>query len=140
MITLKLEGIERLHQAIKQKQRDLVEGVDLEIGASITEINAEQKRRVPVDRGFARSSLQPVKVAPLNWQIVGAGPGSRYLPFLEFGTGGLVNIPTGLEAEAAQFKGRGIRKVNMRAQPFFFGPAFAEWPKLQKRISDMLKK
>lgn len=140
MISLKLSGMEGLKKAIKNKENALIQGVDTEIGASITEINAEQKRRVPVDNGFLRSSLHPAKLAPLNWTIVSEGPGSRYAPYQEFGTGGLVNIPQGLEAEAAKFKGRGIRQINMRAQPFFYGPFFTEKPKLIKRIVDLLKK
>jgi hypothetical protein len=66
--------------------------------------------------------------------------GAKYAPYVEFGTGGMVEIPKGLESEAAQFKGRGIRKVNMKAQPFFFSPFFEEKNNLLKRIQKLLDK
>ncbi len=49
-----------------------------------------------------------------------------------------MTIPAGLEEVAAQFKGAGIRRVNMHAQPFFFWPAFQEWAKMIERIKKMI--
>ena len=46
-----------------------------------------------------------------------------YAPFVEFGTGGLVVVPTGWEAFAMQFKGAGVRTINLPARPFLL-PAF----------------
>lgn len=43
--------------------------------------------------------------------------------YVEFGTGGLVDIPTGYEALAAAYRGRGIRQVNLPARPFMI-PAY----------------
>jgi len=48
-----------------------------------------------------------------------------YAPFMEFGTGGLVDIPSGFEELATQFKGNGVKKINLKAQPFLI-PAFQE--------------
>lgn len=139
MISLKLTGIERLNKAMKDKNKALTSGVDAELTASVLEINAVQKQRAPVDFGLLRSSLKTEVNKNLDKSIVSTGPGSSYAPYQEFGTGGLVSIPAELTEEAAQFKGKGIRKVNMRAQPFFFAPAFEEWPKFVKRVKDMLK-
>jgi hypothetical protein len=50
----------------------------------------------------------------------------------------MVEIPKGLESEAAKFKGRGIRKVNMKAQPFFFSPFFEEKNNFLKRLQKLL--
>lgn len=46
-----------------------------------------------------------------------------YAPFLEFGTGGNVDIPAGFEELAIQFKGTGKRQINIKAQPYLI-PAF----------------
>jgi HK97 gp10 family phage protein len=43
-----------------------------------------------------------------------------YAPYVEFGTGTKVNVPKGLENYASQFKGKGIKQVNLPARPFFF--------------------
>jgi phage gpG-like protein len=43
-----------------------------------------------------------------------------YAPYVEFGTGTKVNVPKGLEDYASQFKGKGIKQVNLSARPFLF--------------------
>lgn len=138
MITIKLEGLKSLQDAIDRKISDLTEAVDREIGASMYEINAEQKRRAPVDMGLLRSSLNVVKVAPLNWQIVSAGPGSLVAPYLEFGTGVYIEIPNGLEEEARLFYVNG--KGHTHAQPYFFSPFLTSKNDIIQRIIDILKK
>lgn len=63
-----------------------------------------------------------------------------YAPYVEFGTGGLVNVPRGLEEYAMQFKGRGIKQVNLPARPFMY-PAFRiERPKIAKLVKDACSK
>ena len=44
----------------------------------------------------------------------------HYAPYMEFGTGRYVKILPGYEPIAAQFKGRGIREVNLRPRAFFY--------------------
>jgi hypothetical protein len=141
MIKVSLSGIKGLEKALKGKSEALAKGVDMEMAASIATINGEQKARAPIDNGFLKSSLSIVpNLPPLHKAVVSSGPGSSYAPYQEFGTGTKVSIPQGLESEAALYRGKGQRQVNMRAQPFFFAPAFAEWNKLKKRIENMLKK
>ena len=45
--------------------------------------------------------------------------GQKYAPYMEFGTGGLVDVPSGLEDYAIQFKGQGIKTRSIYRQPFF---------------------
>ena len=45
--------------------------------------------------------------------------GKHYAPYVEFGTGKYVRVYPGYESYAWQFKGRGIREVNLRARPYF---------------------
>lgn len=138
MIKLELQGLKGLQDAIDRKITDLTDAVDREIGASMYEINAEQKRRAPVDMGLLRSSLNVVKVAPLNWQIVSAGPGSNIAPYLEWGTGQYVKIPSALEEEAMQFYING--KGHTRAQPYFYAPFYEKKNGMIDRIKDILSK
>jgi HK97 gp10 family phage protein len=140
MIKVSLRGIKGLEKALKGKSEALTKAVDMEIKASVIEINQQQKTLAPVDFGALRSSLKWAKTAPMTFEIVSSGAGSSYAPYQEFGTGGLVDVPAGLEDVAIQYKGKGSRQINMRPQPFFFAPAFAEWNKLKKRIENMLKK
>lgn len=138
MVTIQLNGISGLNEAIKKKITALTEGVDREIGAFCAEVNAEQKRRAPVDMGLLRSSLHVVKKAPLDWSIVSAGPGSGYSAFVEFGTGPFVQIPPGLEEEARLFYVNG--KGHTHAQPYFFSPYISRQKELIQNIMNALKK
>ncbi len=141
MIKVSLNGIKGLEKALKGKSEALTKAVDMEIKASVIEINQQQQSLVPVDFGTLKSSLKWAKTAPLSYEIVSTGAGSSYAPYQEFGTGGLVQVPPGLEDVAIKYKAWSMRaQVNMKAQPFFFAPAFAEWNKLKKRIENMLKK
>ena len=60
----------------------------------------------------------------------------KYAAFVEFGTGALVNVPAGLEDYAIQFKGKGIKQVNLPARPFLFNSFFEE----KKSLIDNIKK
>src|SRR5574343_636992 len=140
MININLVGGDRLRKALKAKGEALTKGVDAQMQRSMAEINANQKALAPVDFGLLRSSLKFTKIVPLEYEIVSSGPGSEYAPYQEFGTGGLVSIPKGLENEAAKYKGQGKRQINMRPQPFFFAPAFREFKELRKRVQALLAK
>lgn len=90
-------------------------------------IQSDAKKDAPVDLGAYRSSIK----VDFTGDGLGAQIGSEigYGPYLEFGTGKMVNVPAELEAYAAQFKGKGIREVNLPARPHLF-PAFERWRKI----------
>ena len=139
MITLELKGFDNVLKSLSDKEKALTKEVDAEMAAFCFDVNKIQKTLVPVDKGFLRSSLKVRKESVLNYNIVSEGQGSQYAPYQEFGTGGLVNVPVGLEDEAIIWKGAGIRKVNMRAQPFFYAPAFELWVKFVEKVKDIMK-
>ena len=135
MIGLSLKGMDKLQKAIDSKNKALITGIDNEMKATVVEINSKQVSRAPIDTGKLRQSIDWKKEANLNYTLLTQGMGAKYAPYVEFGTGGMVEIPKGLESEAAQFKGRGIRKVNMKAQPFFFSPFFEEKNNLLTKLN-----
>ena len=110
---------------------------------AITKINALEmqttaKQKAPVNKaenvtgGDLRQSIQIAENTPYSYTVF---TNLFYAPFVEFGTGGNVDIPKGWEEIAAQFKGKGIRKVNISAQPYMY-PAFKEQtPKYIKDIT-----
>ena len=49
---------------------------------------------------------------------------ANYAPYIEFGTGRLVQVPKELVEVARQFIGKGIRQINLPARPFLY-PAFS---------------
>lgn len=93
--------------------------------ANATELNALDiagfaKRQAPVDKGRLRQDIISEKINPLSYQVSALAPYSAYQ---EFGTGGLVEVPDVFRDQALQFKGAGIRKINMPPQPFMY-PAY----------------
>lgn len=93
--------------------------------AGVTELTARNiekyaKSNAPVDLGKLGQSIQAVKDNDLNWSIEAGGVLAPYAPFVEFGTGGLVEVPNELKEQAIKFKGKGIKQVNLRARPFLY--------------------
>jgi HK97 gp10 family phage protein len=94
----------------------------------------EAQDRVPVQTRRLRNSI--MSVFNKSRQVTRSGTNVEYSPYVEFGTGTLVNVPAGLESYAMQFKGKGVKKVNLPARPFLF-PAFF---KNKKKLLDDIKK
>ncbi len=86
---------------------------------TVQNIETEAASMAPVDLGILRSSING-EVDGLNGII---GTPVKYAPYMEFGTGGLVDVPAGLEDYAIKFKGAGIKQVNLFPRPFLI-PAF----------------
>ena len=86
------------------------------------ETEAEAKRLAPVDKGTLRQNIKQQKIDNLNYKITSYMPYSAYM---EFGTGKMVQVPEELYEIAKQFKGKGIREVNIPPQPFMY-PAFVK--------------
>lgn len=86
---------------------------------TVQNIETEATTLAPVDLGILKSSING-EVEGLNGII---GTPVKYAPYLEFGTGGLVDVPEGLEDYAMKFKGAGIKQVNIPPRPFLT-PAF----------------
>ena len=130
-ITARLDGLKDLQTKLDKLSKQSKEEVASEINASALTIQRNAKRNVVVDNGFLRNSIALTPLSELTYSVEAR---AKYAPYVEFGTGGLVDIPAGYEQYAAIFRGKGIRKVNLRARPFLI-PAFEnEVPQLLKRL------
>lgn len=89
------------------------------LAEAVQNIETDATLAAPVDLGILRSSING-EVKGLNGII---GSTVKYSPYIEFGTGGLVDVPSGLEDYAMKFKGAGIKQVNLPPRPFLV-PAF----------------
>ena len=99
--------------------------------AQITEDNAQEivlsaknnARNLGIlDNGTLINGIARGKKGKLN-QVIFAK--EKYSAYMEFGTGGLVNVPSELKEVASQFKGKGIKKINIQPRPFLY-PAFVK--------------
>lgn len=123
MITFSIsEGqIRRLIGQVAEVERGLILEVGNAVQKALIDTDRNAKRTVPVDTGALRASINmastPNRLGGMVWTE------KPYGPFIEFGTGALVSVPSGREEFAGQFKGKGVRKVNRKPRPFLF-PAF----------------
>ena len=107
------------------------------VASSALAIQREAKRAAPVDTGRLRAGIVP-EFSPSGLTAKIFVRNVVYAPYREFGTGSKVEIPKGYEAFAAQFKGKGVRQVDSKAQPHLI-PAFEnEQPKFIKKIKKIL--
>lgn len=139
-IDVKISG----NQAILRRLQDLPERakelVSDEVEATTMDIHRDAVARVPVDTGRLKGSLTPV-VLKQGEKVTGeVGTNVDYAPYVEFGTGGKVNIPQGLESYAARFKGNGERQVNLPARPYLFNSGFDNINKMMERLRAGIKK
>jgi len=112
-----------------------------EIGRSALEIARIAKQNVVVDSGNLKQSIKTERKGKTAEVVAGA----KYAPYVEFGTGGLVDLTDMLElgipaSYAAQFKGKGIKNVNLPARPFFFNAARIGLKNLLVRLNGEIKK
>jgi HK97 gp10 family phage protein len=120
----------------KEAEKD-IEGVT-ELVARNIEKNA--KNYAPANFGKLGQSIQAVKDTPLNWKIEAGGVIAPYAPFVEFGTGGLVNVPNELKDQAIKFKGKGIKQVNLKARPYLYPALLQGRTEYLEKLKKVLEK
>jgi len=107
--------IRRLEMASKVVEQIVIE----EIESTVVDIYDLATADVRVDNGILKSSINQESKGLRGEVYVRA----HYAAYVEFGTGGLVDVPSGLEDYAMLFKGAGVRQVNLPARPFLFNNA-----------------
>lgn len=112
-----------------------------ELGRTALDIAREAKKTVAVDTGGLKQSITP----EISGKTVSVVVNKKYAPYIEFGTGSSVNIDDMLQlgipsSYAMQFKGKGIREVNLPARPFLFSSARKELRNLMNRLTKRINK
>lgn len=99
--TVDIRGIKGIEKALNDKVQSVTVGAELEIKASLQNIERSAKRKAPVNFGTLRQSIN-AKQSGLSGHVEAS---ALYAPYIEFGTGGKVSVPSGYEAFANQFRG-----------------------------------
>ena len=134
--SFELQGVDKLLKGIRKQPEAVKERVAFELEEFVKEVNGEQVMKTPVDTGPLRAG-NDFRGSELQWELFNT---KDYAPYVEFGTGGLVNVPAGLEDYAIQFKGQDIKEVNLPARPFFFEPFLRKRKELVQNIKKALLK
>ena len=108
--------ISNLRKYGKEAEKD-IEGVTELVARNI---EGYAKAQAPANFGKLGQSIKAVKEDKTHWKVEAGGTIAPYAPFVEFGTGGLVEVPEEMKEIAIKFKGKGIRQVNLRARPYLY--------------------
>jgi hypothetical protein len=138
----------RLPESEKAKFKDWLSKQNAEIKrecqilivSTLYDIDRNAKMFVPHDTGFLAGSLHPKINADKLGGTVGAYDekgGRYYAPYVEFGTGTGVVAPADVADYAITFKGKGVRKVNTRAQPYLFPAARIAQQRMFEKLEEM---
>lgn len=144
MIKFEFSGINGLITSVRKYPERVVKGINTELQDWANRTEQAAVRDVPVDTGALRSSIRAVLGADkLTWIVKAGGiNGVDYAPYVEFGTGALVDKQFlqqfGLVAYAQQFKGRGLRQVNLPARTFLYRNARTEFEKSVQEIRKII--
>ena len=123
---MKVKGLDKL---IKDLHK--LGAVGVQAIADVTEFTARDIERdakilAPVNKrdtgGDLRQGIQHQEIDRFHYRVVAH---QKYSAYQEFGTGGLVEVPQELYDIAIQFKGKGIRQVNIPPRAFLY-PAFVK--------------
>ena len=120
-LTLKVEGADAIAKKLKRLGVESSQVVAEVTKINALEIEAKAKRNAPV--GLTGKLQQNIAAEPFDKDTYMITAYEKYAPFIEFGTGKFVSVPSELTSLALKFIGKGIRNVNISPQPFLY-PAF----------------
>jgi hypothetical protein len=120
-----IKGIDQVVKELRKIGKDIEIEIDIATSDIANQISAEAKKLAPANMGKLRQSIYPAKITESNYKIVASAP---YAAYMEFGTGGLINVPVGWEDLAIQFKGKGIKQVNIFPRPYLY-PSYVKGKK-----------
>jgi HK97 gp10 family phage protein len=141
MIKVKLEGLEKSIRNLNSWETEKIRKVANQFDRSALAVEKNAKLKAPVDMGRLRSDIQKKVTKTDHNRVVSAEVFNtvKYAPFVEFGTGALVEVPAEQQEYALQFKGKTGRVRNGRARPYLF-PAFEqERPILIQKLEEILR-
>ena len=133
---LSIKGNQAVIKGIRAYEKRSIERTKEELKAWADKTEMDAKRDVPVYTGALQSSIHSTPEKEGLAQTVGTNV--EYAPYVEFGTGTLVDVPQGLEDYAMQFKGSGIKEVNLPARPYLFGNARNNFSEMIERLKRRL--
>lgn len=103
-IGVNLLGLAGVHDMLAKANVAMTKGLSDEMNASALKIQSNAKRAAPINLGTLRGSIELTKETELTYSVAAT---ASYAPYVEFGTGAQVSIPSGYDQYAATFKGKG---------------------------------
>lgn len=131
-----------IRKAIKDLEKISKQELSNELVYTAMHTVLAMKGDVKKDNGNLMNSIDSERVNGNQVAIFARAP---YAPYVEFGTGRSVKLDDltklGFDSSyAMQFKGKGIKDINLPARPFFFVNVRKEFNKMYDRLQAKIKK
>ena len=162
--SIKLKGWKQYSDKLKAAPQKVVKVMNAHAAIASNNIANDARTNSPHNLGRLRGSIHANELKPGQWSVT---VGVNYAAYMEFGTKSKVQIPSGLEQYASQFRGGGGEKgakeaiyqwcqdqgierdrwwgifihimlKGVRAHPFLFPAVERERPKFYNRLKDAL--
>jgi hypothetical protein len=145
MIGAQIDGVEGLLRDFKGYEKEAEAAINKAIGITALAIETDAKKRLNGMFGSKKHWITGNLAKSIYNRVVKSmekivGTPVEYAPYIEFGTGDMVDIPEGAESVAILFKGKGIKKVNIKGDSFLNWAAVNQQEKLVTRIETELNK
>jgi hypothetical protein len=145
MIGVEITGTQELISDFKGYEKEAEQAINKAVTDTAKAIETDAKRRLQGQLGSKRHWITGNLAKSIYNRIVQSmekvvGTKLPYAPYIEFGTGDFVDIPEGAEGVASLFRGKGIRKVNIKGDSFLNWAAVNQRQKLVERIKANLNK
>ena len=111
-----VRGINNAISQIRRLSQEAILQMEAETEAVARGIELQAKNLAPTNFGKLGQSIKAEKVTNLNWKVTAGGTLAPYAPFVEFGTGTLVQVPSEWTQIASEFKGK---KIGLTGGDFF---------------------
>lgn len=129
-LRVRVDGAKALISGLEKLSRDVAGVVTDEIEATLASTQADAIANTPVEFEALRASIMmEMNPADLSGEVYST---SSYAGYQEWGTGGNVDVPNGWEDMALPWKGKGVKQINLKPQPFMY-PAF------EKNVPDLIR-
>lgn len=102
-IVVSVSGMKGVQDLLKKADVKLQKDLSNEINASALNIQTNAKKLAPVNFGNLRNNIVLEKASDYTFSVESK---ASYSPYLEFGTGSMVSVPSSYEDYAIQFKGK----------------------------------
>jgi HK97 gp10 family phage protein len=136
MIKVHLKSVNKLLKDLSKFKDKADKEIDIITKSNAQEIVLDAKQNAPDDLGFLRNNIFSKKQEEMNYAVIAR---AKYSAYMEFGTGGLVDVPDELKELAILFKGKGVKQIDLRPQPFLY-PAYAKGVvRYERDLTNLLK-
>jgi len=115
-LTISSVELNRFYRDIDKYSKEVQDKCKKEVVRTVYSVHNRAVRNAPRKFSILITSIQPVIYG--NNLTGEVKVGAKYGAYQEFGTGKRVRVPAGYEDLAWQFKGRGIREVNLDPHPY----------------------